>query len=262
MPGAANGHQYNVSNLLRGLDILELLLQHPEGLGISEIARRRSIPKNAAFRIVSALHEREYLVRSDERKAFRLSPRLVTMGYQSGNLPGLLEAAMPPMRKLRDEVEETVVLSQMVGDRILAIDSVPGLHAFRLCVDPGMVASLHASAPGKAVLAFLPDGMQAEVLGRLTLRRFNPRTITDRGAMRRELAGIRQRGYAVDRSEEFNGVHCVSAPILNAGAFPVATVTATGPAHRFTAKHFPRCGALVRACARTISKNGFFSTVR
>jgi DNA-binding IclR family transcriptional regulator len=242
MARTSPGTQYNVSNLLRGLDVLELLMQHSQGLGVSEISRHLGIPKNAAFRITSALHERGYLLRNEDAKTLRLSARLMTMGYRAGNRLGLVEAAMPQMRQLRDAVGETVVLCTVSAGRCMAIDGVPGIHPFRLSVDPGLTVALHASAPGKAILAMLPEPQRQMVLASLTLTRFNERTITSHERLLDELAEVRRQGYALDRGEEFDGVHCAAAPILDPRGYPVAALTVTGPAHRLTDEMLSPCG--------------------
>lgn len=260
MVRSPTGTQYNVTNLLRGLDVLELVVQHPDGLGVSEISRHLGISKNAAFRIASALHERGYLLRDDTAKTFRLSARLTTMGYRAGNRLGLVEAAMPLMRQLRDAMGETVVLCTIAAGQCMSIDGVPGIHPFRLSVDPGLTVSLHASAPGKAILAMLPEPERQAILASLTLTRFNERTITSLDRLLHELAEVRAQGHAVDLGEEFDGVHCVAAPILDPRGYPVAALTVTGPAHRFTTEMLPEAGRQVQQYAQRISAKVSFAS--
>lgn len=251
---AAKKVDYNVSNLTRGLDILELLLKYPEGMGISEIAQELKLPKNAVFRIASALHDRGYLVRFDENKRFKLSRRLLLMGYKAADEDGVIEKSMAPMRKLRDRVRETVVLGGIMDDEGVVITEVPGTHAFRFVVDSGLRYHLHSSAPGKAMMAFMPGDERARLLNRLSLKRYTPQTLTSKEALGKEFELIRKQGYAVDRSEEMDGVHCVSAPVLNAMGVPVAAITVTGPAYRFTETMFAEFGGCVRDCAGTVSE--------
>jgi IclR family acetate operon transcriptional repressor len=237
-----------VSNLERGLDMMEELLAHPEGLGVTEIAANLGIPKNAAFRIASALHERGYLARSAQTQRYRLSPRLMAMGYRSAESEGLIGAALPYMKRLRDAVGETAVLCAVVGEEGLVLDHVPGVHPFRFVVETGMRFHLHASAPGKAIMAFLPDDERKALVKALTLKRFNERTITTRGALRKALVEVRSRGYSLDLGEEFEGVRCAAAPVLNAKGYPVAALNVTGPAHRFAGADLD--AAAREACAQ------------
>jgi len=245
--------RHSVSNLLRGLDIMELLLENAEGLGVSDISRALGIPVNAAFRIASALVERGYLLKDDQTKTFTLSARLVTMGYRIGNRNGLVETAMPLMRELRDEIKETVILCIMAGGDCLVLDSVPGLHMFRFTVDPGTQAALHASAPGKALMAFLPDSERKAFVAGIKLPRFNERTITSRKKLHQELTRVRDLGYALDVAEEHDGVHCVAAPVLDARGYPVAALTTTGPSDRLTNDKLKPLGEMMKDYAQQIS---------
>ena len=252
--------RHSVSNLMRGLDIMELLLESPEGLGVSDISRALDIPVNAVFRIASALVERGYLLKDDQTKTFTLSARLVTMGYRIGNRNGLVETAMPLMRELRDAIKETVILCIMAGGDCIALDSVPGLHMFRFTVDPGTQAALHASAPGKALMAFLPESERKAFIAGIKLQRFNERTITNRKKLLEELARVRELGYALDMAEEHDGVHCVAAPVLDVRGYPVAALTTTGPSDRLTKDKFEPYGELMQDCAHQISSRVGFVT--
>lgn len=244
---------YNVSNLTRGLDMMELLLKHPAGLGVSDISRELAIPLNAAFRIASALAERGYLLKDEEAKVFILSSRLMSMGYRMGDRHGLVETAMPLMRELRDEVGEPVVLCIRDKENALVLDFVPGHHMFQFVVVPGAKVPYHASAPGKALLAFLPEAEKKARLAGLKLTRFNDQTITTKAALEKELDKTKKQGYAEDHSEEREGVRCVAAPIFDRRGYPVAVITLTGPSDRVTEGGLATLGEKIKVCAACIS---------
>jgi DNA-binding IclR family transcriptional regulator len=244
---------FNASNLERGLDLLELLAHTPEGLGVSEIARRLDIPKNAAFRIASTLAARQYLIKNERDQSFVLSPRLMALGYRAANQRGLVELALPLMRRLRDEARETVTLCGIAADEGVVLDHVPAPHLFRFVVESGMTFPLHASAPGKAILAFLPSWELDPLLERLDFARHSERTITDRRCFVGELARTRARGCAFDLAEGFEGVHCVAAPVFGPKGFPVAAMNLTGPSYRFSTDRLDACAPAVCRAAGELS---------
>lgn len=244
---------YNVSNLTRGLDMMELLLKHPGGLGVSEISRELSIPVNAVFRIASALAERGYLLKDEGTKVFVLSASLMSMGYRMGDRHGLVETAMPLMRELRNEVGEPVVLCIMDKENALVLDFVPGHHMFQFVVASGAKVPYHASAPGKALLAFLPESERTAMVARLKLTRFNERTVATKAALAKELDRTRRLGYAEDHGEEREGVRCVAAPVFDRRGYPVAAITLTGPSDRVTEGKLASLGEKIKACAAGIS---------
>ena len=252
-PPQDSSQNFNVSNLTRGLDILELLLSEPAGLGISDIAARLELPKNAVFRITGALLDRGYLEALEPGKRLRLSARLLRMGYQAADQESLIEKAMPILRTLRDQVGETTFLCIRVGLEGMVLEQVHCRQPFRWNADPGMRFSLHASAPGKAMLAFASDEEGEEMIGQLSFERFTPTTITDPALFRRELRRVRKVGYAQDDGEGIEGIRCVAAPVFCARKQAVAAIVITGPTNRVRTAHFPVLGAQVCASAEVLS---------
>ncbi|HAH44424.1 MAG TPA: IclR family transcriptional regulator, partial [Planctomycetaceae bacterium] len=168
----------SVPALERGLDVLEALNQAPEGLGISELATRLSLNKNAVFRITHTLMDRNYLERDPLSKRFRLSTKFLTLGLPQVGDVSLVEEALPVMRRLRDETRETVQLGLRVGDEGVIIEQVSGLHPLRIAVDIGLRFPLHNNAPGKTLLACQNATDLEQTLQRIPLTQDTSRTIT------------------------------------------------------------------------------------
>ncbi len=245
--------EYNVTTLERGMMIIELLAQHPEGLGISDIALILDFPKSFIFRATGALHFRGYLTRDEKSKKFLLSSKLLSLGYNVLQQSGLLETAMPLMRKLCDDVGETIVLCAIEGSQGIALDSVPGTHPFRFVVETGMHFPLHTSAPGKALLAFMDGQAAKKIINRLSFERFTENTITDGKLFLDELKTVRSCGYGTDRGEEYDGVACVSAPVFDKSGKAIAAVTVTGPTSRLTYESLEDVGRKTVSTAMAIS---------
>ncbi|MFW5693069.1 MAG: IclR family transcriptional regulator [Thermoguttaceae bacterium] len=246
--------RYHVPNLDRALMILELLARCPHGAGMSDIARELALPKNSVFRIVSTLHAHGYLTRESDGKTYRLSRKLLSLGYAAVDEHNLVEKSLDVMRELRDELEETTLLGALVGSQGVVLEQVPSNQPVKVLVRVGHHFPLHTAAPGKALLAALPEAERDALLPQLRLTRFNEHTITTRKALRGELAQARELGYAVDRGEELDDLRCVAAPVLNHRGYPLASIWITGPASRVHIEDFPRIGALVREKATDVSR--------
>ena len=244
---------YHTPALDRALSIMELLAGQPTGLGLSEIAEALDLPKNSVFRITMTLASRGYLVRDDDSRRFRLSRKLLALGYRAAGEPNLLENARDVMRELRDMTRETVLLATLLDAEGVVLDQVLGLHPFKFVVDPGTRFQLHTSAPGKAMLAWLPAAEQERMLSRIRLTRFNRRTITTREGLLAEFGRVRELGYATDRAEEIDGVHCVGAPVFSHDGRPIAAIWTTGPCDRLPEARFDEIGRMVAGHARRIS---------
>lgn len=251
----ATQSKYHVPNLERALKILELLSNYPEGLNTSRIVELTHYPRNSVFRITATLQDHGYLSRDEESKVFQISQKLLTLGYSAISEETLVEKALVAMRSLRDIYKETVPLGIIHGREGLVIEEVPGIHSFRFVLEPGKRFHLHTSAPGKAILAFLPHEEKMDLVGKIKYTRFNSRTIRNQDQFLRELKAVQQRGYAIDHAEETEGMHCIGAPIFNRHGFPVAAIWITGPSSRIKEENFDAVGKKVRKHADRISKN-------
>ena len=238
----------SVPALERGLDVLEVLNQAPDGLGISELATRLALNKNAVFRM-----DRQYLERDPLSKRFRLSTKFLTLGLPQVGDVSLVEEALPVMRALRDETRETVQLGLRVGDEGVIIEQVSGLHPLRIAVDIGLRFPLHNNAPGKILLAWQNASELQETLERIPLTQDTPRTITEPKALQQECDKVRQRGYATDYAEADEGIHCISAPILGQDQQLLAVLWVSAPSKRLPKGMFASVGKQVMLSADEIS---------
>lgn len=168
----------------------------------------------------------------------------------------LYKTALPFMTQLRDSFTETIglaVLDSMVPDGVI-IGQIPGTQRFSFRLAVNQHFPLHAGAPGKAIVAFLPLKEQNDIISRMTFTRFNARTISTQKAFLKELARIRKQGYATDLAEEVEGCHCVSAPVLDQEQHPVAAIWITGPSNRFPESMFGTVAPAVIKAAGDISR--------
>jgi DNA-binding IclR family transcriptional regulator len=236
------------------LKILELLLDHPGGLQQTEIATRLSCSKTSVYRISLTLMAYGYVTRDEETKVIRLSRKLLAMGTRTLAEEDLLGLSQDLMKSLRDQVKETVLIGTAIETELVVLGQVLGSHHFKFSIDLGTRIPLHSSAPGKALLAWLPPKEREQLLKVLPYTRFNERTICSAEELSRELETILADGYAVDRGEQMSGIHCVAAPILNSHGYPLASVWTTGPNDRLRNGCFPKVGELVCEHARAISE--------
>jgi len=234
-----NDDRYIIPNLDRALRVLELLGEAGEHLSVSSIASKLGIPQNSAFRIGRTLEARGYVVRDPDTKTFQLTPKLFTVGAAAaGRGHNLVEAGIDPIRRLRDATRETVLLGSLLGAEGVVLEQSVGTHTFKFMVDPGLRFPLHTAAPGKAMLAALPESEAEAILSRMTLRRFTDRTITTKKAFREELAVARETGFGVDRGEEEDGQHCVGVAVLDSRGLLAGAVWITAPSSRLHESQF------------------------
>lgn len=244
---------YDVPSLRIGFQILETLSSHPRGRVLTEIAADLSCAVSSAYRIAVALEELGLVSRDPETKQFRLTQKLLLIGQRAITETNLVEHALDLMRELRDLVVDTVLIGVREGAEVVVLDQVIGTRMFCFVSKLGFRVPAHCSAPGKAMLAFLPEKERESLIASMKLVRFNERTITSKEGMRRELAQVVENGYAFDNAEQFDGVYCIGAPVFDRGGYPVSSVWVTGLKMDLERERIPEIGSVVRAHAGRIS---------
>lgn len=246
--------RYQVPNLERALVIMEHLLDHPDGLTLAELTTGLKLPKNSVFRITNTLLAHGYLNRDTSAKRFSLSRKLLKMGQMSLADKPIVPSAIDIMQECRDEIQETVLIGTLVESEFVVMEQVLGSHPFKFSIDLGVRLQIHVSAPGKAMLAYLPERELEKLLKGYRFVRYNEQTITSKRGLMEELRAIRECGFSLDRGEQLHGIHCVSAPIFNRHKRPVAAIWITGPVDRLPKEAFPDLGKTMRSYADQISE--------
>ena len=170
----------------------------------------------------------------------------------------LVERSLRRMRLVRDQAGETVLLGTLGDGYGLVVEQVPSNQPVKFLIDIGHRFPLHTAAPGKALLASLPEDELEQQLRRMLFTRFNERHDYRPRPVLEELAEVRVRGYAVvDRGEEIDTLHCVAVAIYNSREYPVASMWVTGPSFRMKETDFENIASIVDG-----ERVGDFSDVR
>lgn len=244
---------YKVPNLEKGIAVLEYLSLRSAGETLQDIKSVLDISQTTAYRILNTLVRLEYLNFNEDTKRYKLSRKLLTLGFRTLNEHNLLETVLPHLRDLRDRVKETACFGVLGDEKGIFIEQAQGHHTFRFVLSPGKPFELHCSAPGKAIMAYLPNTTRDRYLSYMTFTRFNARTITSRELYLAELETVRKLGYAMDNEEELNGVICVGAPVFNYTGYPCGAIWISGPKDRLSKEMVKNTANAIKEVAGQIS---------
>ena len=240
-----------VQSVDRAVSILEMLAGRGE-MGITELATRLGVHKSTAFRLASALERRGLIEQTRERGGYRLGFGLLRLaGAMSGQIE-LNQQGRPVCRRLADEVGETVNIAVLDGSSAVNIDQVLGRSSITTHNWVGQRTPLHATSSGKVLLAHLPADRVAALIDE-GLEATTPRTVTDPGVLREQLAQAIADGYAYTVEELEAGLNAVAAPIRGPGGLVIAAVSVSGPSFRLPEERIPAVAARVTAAATEIS---------
>lgn len=242
----------SVRALDRGLAILETLARDGE-LSLTQLAERVNLPNSTTYRLLETLRKRGFATQSPETGLYRVGIRALEVGGSFAVRLRLHEVALPAMKALVDEVNETVNLAVLDGRDAVYVGQVEGRQLVRMFTQIGARTPLHCTGVGKVLLAWRsPEEVQG-LLGEGPYRAYTPHTITRIEPLLEELARVRQRGYAVDNEERELGVRCVAAPIRDLSGQVVAALSLSAPASRLGDERASALASRVQAAARQIS---------
>lgn len=225
---------YKVPNLEKGIAVLEFLSFHPKGETLQVIRQSLEISQTTAYRILNTLVRLDFLYYNEDAKRYKLSRKLLTLGFRSLNEHNIMETVLPRLRDLRDRVKETACFGVLGEKKGIFIEQAQGHHTFRFILSPGKPFELHCSAPGKAIMAYLPESVRDRYLSYMDYTCYNIRTITTREAYLSELEEVRKNGFAMDNEEELTGVICIGAPIFDYTDYPCGAIWISGPKDRLS----------------------------
>ncbi len=243
------GVSNHVPALQRGLALLEVLATRPRGATQAELASELGLPQTAVHRIALALEELGYVQRVPGTRTLRVTQKLLLLGQPYSGSRSLIEACLPAMREILSLTNETTQLCVLAGSKCVIIEQLASRHPFKYVVDLGSQAPVQCCAPGKAILAYLEPQALEPVLEEIDFQRHTPHSLTSLRALRRELLLTRERGYAIDRAEHFEGIHCLAAPLRDVHGHAFAAITIAGPSTRIPESRFHAWGEAIAAMA-------------
>jgi DNA-binding IclR family transcriptional regulator len=245
----------------KALDLLELFLTHDE-LMLGELADLAGLQKSVARRLAATLVKRGYLVQREKRGKYSLSTAYLSFSGVVKRRFRLRSAGMPYFLSLSRQVHETVTVAY-VSD-LTRLDEVATETFHDTSEDSAVFAvgplpetagmPLWCTCMGKAILAKLPEAMLGEYIARATLVPYSPKTITDRGQLRRSIEAIRREGIAFDEGEYMEGLRGVASGIDDGKGGVVGSVGVIGPELYLTTERVEAIAPAIKSCALAVTQ--------
>jgi IclR family transcriptional regulator, KDG regulon repressor len=238
--------RYKGEAVARAARVLALFGPTDPARTLTELVQATDVPKATLLGILDTMVSHRLLsVGADGR--YRLGYAWLRLGDVRRNQLNIRETALPVMRRIRDAVDETVILSLRVGDRRVHLDYLESRQSVRRITQIGNEAPLHAGAAGSVLLAGLSEPEVDAYLARNALP-------DARDAIRDAVRAIRRDGYAVVSGTVNAQTAAVAAPVKTHGGDTAAALTISCPRERFTRTLERRCVALVTEGAQTLSR--------
>jgi IclR family acetate operon transcriptional repressor len=237
------------SVLSRAMAILAAFDGERRSLGTSELARRTGLAKSTVHRLAGELIQHGLLERRSD--GFMLGLRLFELGQRVPRQLDLRTAALPYMADLRAATRQTVHLAVLDGTDVVYVEILRSHDAPPLPSRIGGRLPAHATAVGKAILAFSGSDVIDRVL-HAELLRLAERTVTAANLLQRNLKLVRANGIAYDYEESQAGLVCAASPITGADRAIVGALSVSGWAGLLNVR---RIGPAIRTAALALSRD-------
>ena len=225
-----------MSVLEKASDLIDCLGRAGEPVSLGYVRSALDMPKSSTHRLLAELATLG-IVRRTEDGRYSLGPRLLYWGEAAADTFDLRAVAEQPMRRLRDEVGESVHLYVREQDTRICIAAVEGRHELRPFIQLGRPLPLRAGAAGKLLLAFADRDNQELELGRaLADTATLPNAPGHR--LREQLAQIRAERWATSIGEREQGISAAATAIVDSRDRVVAALCISAPTTRLGEDRF------------------------
>ncbi len=238
-------------SLERGLQSL-LFLASKKSVGVTELAEELQVNKSTAYRMLETLRQFNMAEQNKSSLKYKLGPAVLKLSEQLYKNLNIISIARPYMRRLAEEIGESVHLCILSNDRAIVIDQI--MTSSRLTVNAkiGNDEPIHSSSVGKCLIAFSSEQTIERILEN-PLEKFTEKTITSKQDFLAELEEVRRTGYAIDDGEISEEIRCIAVPIFNHLNEAVYSMGISGPTSRMTAFKIETVAGTLLAAGNAIS---------
>lgn len=243
-----------IQSVDRAARILKALAAHPGRLGVSELSQSLGLAKGTVHGLLRTLQMHGLVEQHPDSDKYQLGPELLQLSYRYLDLNELRARSLVWAEQLAARTGEAVRVGAFRGDRVLIVHHVFRPDASLQILAVGEVLPLHATALGKALLAYLPKDFLIEVYkpGPVPLTKNTARSAE---ALEGDLEEVRSHGYATEREEAVLGESAVAAPIFGRRGEVIGAIGITCPAGQLPKRRVEgEVGPAVIEAARGISR--------
>src|SRR5215210_1849738 len=255
MPNASetSRRRGTIQSVDRAARILKALGSGPRRLGVSQLADQLGLSRPTVHGLLQTLAAHGFVEQDRDSDKYQLGAGLLHLGNSYLDLNELRARSLVHAERLANRTRAAVRVGVLHGASVTVVHHVFAPDAAFGVLEVGARLPAHASALGKAMLAFAPEAILAELVAE-PLPKLTQRTLSAR-ALQTELKAVREQGYAREREEAVLGESSIAAPIHDHAGHAVGAIGVVGD----TADILPRAPArglpgAVTEAARAISR--------
>ncbi|MEV3993733.1 IclR family transcriptional regulator C-terminal domain-containing protein [Streptomyces sp. NPDC049837] len=222
-----------IESLARGLTVITAFGEGRDALTLTAVAEATGLARATARRALITLEHLGYV--SAHERTFRLTPRVLGLGYPPLSRTTLPAIAAPHLAALATRVHDSASLAVLDGDDIRYTARVATSRIMSVNITVGTRFPAYATSMGRVMLAALAPAERAGRLARTDLDPLTPHTVTDPAELAAILDSVARSGYALVDEELEEGLRSIAVPVRDRAGTVVAAVNVAMHSVRRTA---------------------------
>lgn len=239
-------------SLQNGINAL-MFLSSKRSAGVTEIARAIGVNKSTAFRIMQTFLTSNIVEKNPETLCYKLGPAILRLSQQYYSGLNAVSISKPYMARLSEGFGESVHLCTLSNNRAVVVEQITADGRLIANAKIGEEEPLHCSSVGKCLLAYADNSRQEKMLRETALEKYTEKTITDETELQRELARIKEKGFAIDDCELSEEIRCIGAPIFNSKGECSFSIGVSGARSRMTQEKIYKIAEGLKKVSEAIS---------
>jgi IclR family pca regulon transcriptional regulator len=243
-----------VQSLSRGLAIIRAFDRHAPNQTLSQVAARTGVSRAVARRFLHTLAADGYV--STDGKYFRLTPRVLDLGFAYLSSLNIWDVAQPIMQEVVTATGESCSASVLDGQEIVYVARVAAGRIMQVGLSIGSRLPANCSSMGRVLLAALPPEQLDAFLANAELKQYTPKTITTTDALRKELLKVAAQGWAMVDEELESGLRSLSVLVRRRSGQVIAAMNVSCHAGGATPEQtLARCLPVLQCAADKIARS-------
>ena len=193
--------------------ILELITEKKRPLGFTEIVKELGLNKSTVFNILHTLNDIGVLDKSPDG-LFHPGSKLFILGNAASSGSELIQTVHPCLERINNEQKLSSFFGILSGNNVIIIDKADKAQKIKISSEIGMKISVFDGVAGKVLLSQLPDTDIDTILRENRIKKYTPKTITDKSVLKKEILEVRETGIAWDMEEYIEGLVAAAVPVI------------------------------------------------
>jgi IclR family pca regulon transcriptional regulator len=201
-----------LTTFARGLQVIKSFDAQSPSMTLTEVANKNGLARASARRFLLTLQKLGYV--SCEGKQFKLTPRVLDLGYSYLSSLNFAETITPFLKDVAQQLDESCSATVLDDQDVVYIARVPRAGLIPINLQIGARLPAYATSSGRVLLSTLSEDTLDQYIEHLDYRQLTPNTLS-RQLLIEQINTVRTQGFAIVDQELELGMRALSVPVYD-----------------------------------------------